>query len=221
MILASFDQRDKPPEVKKMKTGLMALAFGTLSIVAEKLPAIEKAEYLVVQKSGDIELRDYSPSIVAETLVKDDFEDAGSKAFKKLFKYISGDNTTQDKIAMTSPVTQEKRSEKIAMTSPVGQRPTTEGWAVSFMMPASYTMDTIPSPTDPQVVIREIPAYRAAVIQYSGRWTEKNFQEHLALLQDWIVKSEIRAAGEPVWARYDPPFKPWFMRRNEILIPVQ
>jgi hypothetical protein len=204
-----------------MKKGLMALAFGTLAIVAERLPAIEEAEYLVVQKSGDIELRDYSPSIVAETLVKDDFEDAGSKAFKKLFKYISGANTAQDKIAMTSPVAQEKRPEKIAMTSPVGQRAATEGWAVSFMMPASYTMDTIPSPTDPQVVIREIPAYRAAVIQYSGRWTEKNFQEHLALLQDWMVKSEIRAAGEPVWARYDPPFKPWFMRRNEILIPVQ
>jgi hypothetical protein len=204
-----------------MKTGLMALAFGTLAIVAERLPAIEEAEYLVVQKSGDIELRDYSPSIVAETLVQEDFEDAGSTAFKKLFKYISGANTAQDKIVMTSPVSQEKRSEKIAMTSPVGQRPTTEGWAVSFMMPASYTMDTIPSPTDPQVVIREIPAYRAAVIQYSGRWTEKNFQEHLALLQNWIVKSEIRVAGEPVWARYDPPFKPWFMRRNEILIPVQ
>ena len=204
-----------------MKTGIMALAFGMLTIVAEQLPAIEEAEYRVIQKFDDIELRDYSPAIVAETFVNGDFQDAGSRAFRKLFKYISGKNTAQDKIAMTSPVTQEKRPEKIAMTSPVGQRPAKEGWVVSFMMPASYTMDTIPNPTDPQVVIREIPAYRAAVIQYSGRWTEKNFQEHLALLQDWMVKSEIKAAGEPVWARYDPPFKPWFMRRNEILIPVQ
>lgn len=204
-----------------MKTGLMALAFGTLAVVAEKLPAIEEADYQVIQKSGDIELRDYAPSIVAETLVRDDFEGAGSTAFRKLFKYISGDNTAQDKIEMTSPVTQEKRSEKIAMTSPVGQRPTSEGWAVSFMMPAVYTMDTIPSPTDPQVVIREIPAYRAAVIRYSGRWTEKNYKEQLALLQDWILVGDMQATGEPLWARYDPPFKPWFMRRNEILIPVQ
>jgi hypothetical protein len=204
-----------------MKTALMVLIFGTLVMMTEKLSAIEEAEYRVIKKSGDIEVRDYSPSIVAETLVKDDFEDAGSRAFRKLFKYISGENATQDEIAMTSPVAQEKRSEKIAMTSPVGQRSTEEGWAVSFMMPASYTMQTIPSPTDPQVEIREIPAYRAAVIQYSGRWTEKNYREHLALLQEWLVDSEMKSIGEPVWARYDPPFKPWFMRRNEILIPVQ
>jgi len=204
-----------------MKTALMVLIFGTLVMMTEKLSAIEEAEYLVIQKSGNIEVRDYSPSIVAETLVKDDFEDAGSRAFRKLFKYISGENATQDEIAMTSPVAQEKRSEKIAMTSPVGQRPTEEGWAVSFMMPASYTMQTIPSPTDPQIEIREIPAYRAAVIQYSGRWTEKNYRKHLALLLDWLVDSEMRAIGAPVWARYDPPLKPWFMRRNEILIPVQ
>jgi len=88
-------------------------------------------------------------------------------------------------------------------------------------MPASYTMETIPRPTDPAVVIREVPAYRAAVIRYSGRWTGKNYQEHLGILREWILENELQVVGEPVWARYDPPFKPWFMRRNEILIPVQ
>lgn len=199
----------------------LVLSVITLAVFpVESLMAIEEAEYTVIAVVDDIEVRDYEPSIVAETLVDEDFEDAGSRAFRKLFKYISGDNTARDKIAMTSPVSQEKRSEKIAMTSPVEQRPAEDGWAVSFMMPASYTMETIPLPTNPDVVIREIPAYRAAAIRFSGRWTEKNYRKHLAQLKDWISGNGYKAKGEPVWARYDPPFKPWFMRRNEILIAV-
>lgn len=207
--------------MESMKRGLLVCAFGLGVFNVHEVAAIEEAEYIVIHENKDIEVRDYQPSIVAETVVDEDFEDAGNRAFRKLFNYISGDNTAQNRIAMTSPVSQEKRSEKIAMTSPVGQRPAESGWAVSFMMPASYTMDTIPQPTNPDVVIREIPAYRAAAIRFSGRWTQKNYREHLAQLQDWISESEYRAVGEPVWARYDPPFKPWFMRRNEILIPVQ
>jgi effector-binding domain-containing protein len=147
-------------------------------------------------------------------------EDAGNRAFRPLFKYISGDNGSREEISMTSPVSQEKRSEKIAMTAPVSQTESNGGWAVSFMMPAEYTMDTIPQPANSAVRIREVPAYRAAVIRFSGRWTEKNYAEHLAKLQSWITDEQLTIDGEPIWARYDPPFKLWFMRRNEILIPV-
>ncbi|MBT8048352.1 MAG: heme-binding protein [Xanthomonadales bacterium] len=204
-----------------MRKALMVFVFALAAFPMDSLVAIEEAQFTVVHADEDIEVRDYEPSIVAETLVDDDFEDAGGRAFRKLFNYISGDNQAQDKIAMTSPVSQKKRSEKIAMTSPVEQRPAQDGWAVSFMMPASYSMDTIPQPTDPDVFIREVPAYRAAAIRFSGRWTQKNYRKHLEELQNWITKSEYRQMGKPVWARYDPPFKPWFMRRNEILIPVQ
>jgi len=190
-------------------------------MLVEPLRAVEEAEYRVIEKSGDIELRDYSPAIVAETLVNEDFEDAGNRAFRKLFKYISGANAEQDNIAMTTPVAQEKRSAKIAMTAPVSQRSNADGWAVSFMMPAAYTLDTIPRPTDPDIVVREIPAYRAVAIRYSGRWTENNYLDHLEILQDWIANSNLQAIGEPVWARYDPPFKPWFLRRNEIIVAVK
>lgn len=207
--------------MKLVKSTILIFALAAITLMPETLMAIEEAEYTVVSKDGDIEIRDYSASIVAETIIDKDFEAAGNKGFRPLFKYISGDNTRQDKIAMTSPVAQEKRSQKIAMTSPVGQRAEGEGWAVSFMMPASYTMETIPQPTNPAVSIREIPAYRAAAIQYSGRWSEKNYQEHLAKLQAWISDNELEAIGEPAWARYDPPFKPWFMRRNEVLIPIR
>ena len=183
-----------------VKSTILIFTLAAITLIPETLMATEEAEYTVVSKNGDIEIRDYAASIVAETIIDKDFEAAGSKAFRPLFNFISGDNTKQDKIAMTSPVAQEKRSEKISMTSPVGQRAEGEGWAVSFMMPASYTM---------------------AVIQYSGRWSEKNYQEHLVKLQTWISQNDLEIVGEPAWARYDPPFKPWFMRRNEVLIPIR
>jgi len=88
------------------------------------------------------------------------------------------------------------------------------------MMPASYTMDTIPLPDDPAVVLRQIPAHRAAAIRYSGTWSEKAYKKQLALLLEWIEAENLEPMGEPVWARYNSPFSLWFMRRNEILIPI-
>ncbi len=189
-------------------------------LAAESAMAIEEAKYEVVTQDGDFEIRDYAAQIVAEVQVDEEFEDAGNRAFGKLFNYISGANTAQQKIAMTSPVSQEKRGEKIAMTSPVGQRTSGEGWAVSFMMPAKYSMQTIPRPDDPAVVIREIAPHRVAAIRYSGRWTGKNYQQHLEELRAWVAARGLEVAGEPVWARYNPPFTPWFLRRNEILLPL-
>lgn len=168
-----------------------------------------------------IELRDYSPSILAQNVVAGDFEGASSRAFRTLFRYIDGENQARDKIAMTAPVSQERASEKIAMTAPVSQQASGEGWVVSFMMPASYTIETIPQPLDPNVSIRLVPAWRAAAIRYSGRWTDENYQRHLGELLEWMEDQDIEASGAPVWARYNAPFTPWFLRRNEILIPVE
>lgn len=188
--------------------------------MADNLMAIEEAEYTVSVKDTEIEIREYSPSIVAEVIVNGNFEDASNVAFRKLFKYISGDNYSRSKIATTAPVTQKSQSEKIAMTAPVSQRAASQGWAVSFMMPSSYTLDTIPLPVDDSVKLREIPAYRAAAIRYSGTWSEKRYKDHLALLHHWIEENDIETVGQPLWARYNAPFVPWFMRRNEILIPI-
>jgi hypothetical protein len=194
-------------------TVLLALSTGNVM-------AVEEAKYTVTMKQDKLEVREYAPSIVAEVVVIDDFKDASGKAFRTLFNYISGDNTGRNKIAMTTPVTQKPAPEKIAMTSPVGQRQSGEGWAVSFMMPAFYTMETIPLPDDPAVALREIPAHRAAAIRYSGTWSEKAYKKQLALLLEWIETENLEAMGEPVWARYNAPFTPWFMRRNEILVPI-
>jgi hypothetical protein len=182
--------------------------------------ATEEAEYELVRQDGDFELRDYAPQLVAEIAVSGSFSRAGNRAFRPLFNYISGDNTVQGEIAMTAPVSQTAPGEEIAMTTPVGQRESGESWVISFMMPAQYTMDTIPTPTDPAVKLREIPAQRMAVIRYSGRWTEKRYQSHLDELMAWTEVQNFAVTGEPVFARYNGPFTPWFMRRNEILLPV-
>ncbi|AMV71133.1 heme-binding protein [Desulfuromonas carbonis] len=181
--------------------------------------AIEEAPYTVVKADSPFELRDYAPHIVAETPVAGDLESAGSNAFQNLFRYISGANKAQEKIAMTAPVSQSK-GEKIAMTAPVGQQKAGDRWLVSFMMPASYGMATLPIPDDPTVTLREVPARRIAAVRYSGFWSEDNYTENLTKLEAWIQQQGLEAVGEPIWARYNAPFVPWFMRRNEVLIPV-
>jgi effector-binding domain-containing protein len=182
---------------------------------------VEEAQYKLISNTNTFELRDYPPQIVAETEVDGTLEDAGDKAFKRLFGYISGENRSRESISMTTPVTQKPSSEKIAMTAPVGQQRTTGGWALSFMMPRSYTLDALPVPNDPAVRLRQIPARRMACVRYSGTWSEKRYLQYLQELESWIVKNGFKIVGEPVWARYNSPFTPWFLRRNEILIPVE
>ncbi|MBP1746955.1 MAG: hypothetical protein H6Q54_1570 [Deltaproteobacteria bacterium] len=195
-------------------------AAAVIFIGAIDAMAIEEAAYTVVIKDEKFEIRDYAPHILAETFVEGDFEEAGNKAFNVLFGYISGDNRSREKVAMTAPVTQEPKGEKIKMTAPVEQQRVQERWAVSFMMPASYTLETLPEPEDPKVTLRQVPARRMAAVRYSGFWNEKGYLRYKLELESWINENGLTIVGDPIWARYNAPFTPWFMRRNEILIPV-
>lgn len=182
--------------------------------------ALEEPAYQVVEQDGDFELRDYAAYLVAETRVEAGFTDAGNVAFRRLFRYIGGDNQSQEKIAMTAPVTQVE-GEKIAMTVPVTQVAEGERYRVAFIVPSKYTAKTVPVPTDPRVEIREVPAQRVAVWRYSGRWTEQRYDEMEGKLRGAMAARGLTAAGPPVLARYNPPMMPWFLRRNEVLIPVE
>jgi len=183
--------------------------------------AIEKAKYTVLEKNDKIEIRRYEPQIVAETFVDGDLKDAGSEGFRRLFAYISGDNTKKKSISMTAPVEQKERSEKIAMTSPVGQEKLNNQWRITFLMPAEYTLESLPEPTDERVKLVQEPARLVAAIRYSGRWSKEGYEKNKALLQGYMLNHGYTAAGTPIWARYDPPFMPWFMRRNEVLVPLK
>lgn len=191
----------------------------TLLLVGNAM-AVEEAKYSVVRGEDQFELRKYEPHILAETTVDGDFEDAGNAAFGRLFKYISGNNVQQQKVSMTSPVGQAPSSEKIEMTSPVGQQEQNGKWSVSFMMPAYFTPETTPEPKDPAISIRQVPARHIAAVRYSGFWSEKGYRRNLAKLRKWIEEGGLQVVGKPIWARYNPPFMPWFLRRNEILVPV-
>jgi hypothetical protein len=194
----------------------------TLLVCIGAIPAMatEEAPYTVIKREGNFELREYPPLIVAETIVDGELEGAGNKAFRPLFRYISGENKSRDKIAMTAPVSQQQKGEKISMTAPVNQQRVQGKWAVSFTMPESYSMKTLPIPDDPNIKLRQVPARRMAAVRYSGSWSEEKYLLHKEKLEKWINANRLSVTGEPVWARYNAPFTPWFMRRNEILIPV-
>lgn len=204
-----------------LRTMQILLAGAIIIIGTTKVMAIEEAAYTVVKKDNKFEIRDYAPHILAEIIVDDNFEQAGNKAFNRLFRYISGENRSRGKVAMTAPVSQESRGGKIAMTAPVGQQPVQGRWAVSFMMPASYTLETLPEPEDPKISLRQVPAHRMAAVRYSGFWSQKNYLRYKKELESWVHEEGLIIVGDPVWARYNPPFTPWFLRRNEILIPVE
>jgi hypothetical protein len=199
---------------------IKTLAVLIVMLGAGNAMATEEAEYTVVLSDDRFEVRSYEYHILAETRVDGDFEEAGSQAFGRLFKYISGDNKTREEVQMTSPVSQEAAGEEIAMTSPVGQQRENNKWLVSFMMPSSYTIDTIPEPTASDVTLRLVPARHIAAVTYSGFWSEDSYLSNKAELEAWIKQQGLNVVGEPVWARYNPPIMPWFLRRNEILIPI-
>ncbi len=200
--------------------GFALLCVSSLPVVKPAM-AIEKAKYTVLEKEDDFEIRKYDPQIVAETFVEGDLEKAGSEGFRRLYAYISGENTKKQSISMTAPVSQETGSKKIAMTAPVKQEMKDNRWRITFLMPAEFTLETLPEPNDTRVRLTEESGRLMVAVRYSGTWSQEGYEENRAQLEEYIQKRGLTKTGEPVWARYDPPFMPWFLRRNEVLIPIE
>jgi len=196
--------------------------LAALLITGENAMGLEQPEYTVLYKDGAIEYRQYEPYLVSETVIQDadDYSDAGNEGFRRLFRYITGSNEGQAKIAMTAPVAQAPSSEKIAMTVPVQQVDSAEGWRVAFMLPTEYTLETAPAPTDERVEIKAMPGRLMAVLRYTGRWTESNFSNKQAALRDAIDSESIESIGEFQRALYNPPYTLPFLRRNEVMVEV-
>ena len=167
----------------------------TLLVASMPSRAIEEPAYEVTRTMGDVELRQYAPYVVAEVVMTGSAAEAGNKAFPILAGYIFGKNKGEKKLAMTAPVTQTAAPVKLAMTAP---------------------LDTAPEPIDQRITLRQIAPSRVAVIRYSGFWSDANYNKHLAQLEETLKKAGIPWSGEPVYSRYNPPFTPWFLRRNEI-----
>ncbi len=108
---------------------------------------------------------------------------------------------------MTAPVVQESGGEP-------------DRHVVAFVMPAEYTLETLPAPSDPRIRIREVPAQVAAATTFTGRWSEPIYRHQLAGLRRALTRAGLDVVGPPRFARFNPPWTPWFLRHNEVVLPV-
>ncbi|NPC41579.1 heme-binding protein [Nocardioides sp. zg-1230] len=168
----------------------------------------EQQPYEVVREYADFELRRYPDHVVAETRVTGSFEGAGNTSFRRLVGYIGGRNTQSRKVAMTAPVVQETEDESAGR------------FVVGFVMPAGFDLASAPDPTDPDVRMRAVPAQTAAALTFSGRWTRERYDEHARGLLTALDAAGLDVVGPARFARFDPPWTPWFLRRNEVVVPV-
>ena len=194
---------------------LIFLHLGVTVNAALDLIKLEEPNYEVIKRYPKFELRKYKPHLVAEVRVDGGFEKAGNKAFKLLAGYIFGKNQS---VTMKSA-----GNEKMKMTAPVNMISDPKednAYYVQFFMPSKYTRDTLPIPNDKRVKIQTVDGGLIAALKYSGTWAHRRYLRKEAQLLKELEKEGYSASGEPVFARYNSPFSLWFMRRNEVLIPV-
>lgn len=192
---------------------------------------VAEPAYDVVRSDGDIEIRRYQPMIVATVVVSGTRREAANAGFRKLADFIFGANRPAQKIDMTAPVLQApaaggtggggRAGEKIDMTAPVLQEPTSaDRWTVGFVMPARYTLDSLPKPTSGEIEISRRPAETLAVIRFSGVPNQSVLDRKTTELRRWLASEGMTPKGEPRFAFYDPPWTLPFMRRNEVMFEI-
>lgn len=201
---------------------LPVLACLLLSLVAGgNALAYESPEHRVVATAEGYEVREIAPHLAVETTVPGTYAQARNRAFRRLFDYIRGDNTVRAKVDMTVPVTSRPASQEIAMTVPVTSAPSAGGHSMQFVLPRAFDRDSAPVPNDPQVRLVEVPAERVAVRRFSGLSSEDNWREEEAELLAALRRDGLEPAGPSRLAVYNGPLTPWFMRRNEVVVPLR
>ena len=187
--------------------GLLAAGLALVAFWYVQTRNVEIAPYAVIETDGDIELRAYPALVVAEVTRTGSRDEAVRSGFGPLARYIFARERSGGKIAMTAPVTQTGNS---------GQ------WTVRFVMPAGLSLDSLPKPAaGSDVKLAEVPPGRFAAIRFSGWWSDDLFTAKNSALLAWMNKRGFIPAGEPVFAYYNDPFTPGFLRRNEILYALQ
>jgi len=202
-----------------MKTTLFALLL-ILLLAGGPAMAVEEPPYTTLLHENDFELRSYPSLVVAEVTVTGDRGSAANRGFRLLAGYIFGANTERQSIAMTAPVV-ETRSQTIPMTAPVLQTAASGAWTIRFTMPGRFTLDALPIPNNPAVRLLKAPAARLAVVRFSGLIREAVFDRKVQDLEGFIKAHKLKPSGPPSLAQYDPPWTLWFLRRNEVMIPVE
>jgi SOUL heme-binding protein len=200
------------------RRGIGAALLTTLALALIPMPshATPEPDFQVTRQLADIEVRQYAAYTVAEVEVPGPADDAGGQAFPILAGYIFGKNKGERTYEMTAPVTRSAAPVKLEMNAPVTQTTAPGGFLVQFVLPKGVTVASAPEPLDARVRLREVPPSRVAVIRYSGFWSQSNDAQHLARLEAALREAGLAWTGAPVYSRYNAPYTPWFLRRNEI-----
>ena len=202
-----------------MTPSLHRLLCAALLLTGLNAMAIEEPKFTVLSKEGGVELRQYAPFLIAETVVEGDMDEASNRGFRLIADFIFGNNQAADnsgssaKIAMTAPVTLEPQQDSVNMQ-------TAKQWLVKFVMPSQYTLASIPKPKNNAVSLREIPSKHYVVLKYSGFNTQSKVQAKSMEASDWARKKNLKTIAAPQLSRYDPPWTLPMLRRNEIMIEV-
>ncbi len=183
---------------------------------------VEQAKYTVIKKKKDYEIRKYPAHIVAQTTVKGAYDEALYKGFRNVAGYIFGGNVKKENIPMTAPVTERRNlSERIAMTAPVMEKKEGESHVIAFVMPGSYTIDTLPTPTNSKVQIVKVPEKKFAVIRFTWYHSEKRIKKFSQKLLAALSRDGVEHHGSPVYAGYNAPWTPPWLVRNEVMIELE
>lgn len=213
---------------------LAAIALGLFAVLAVAgmlvfvyvVQNVETPDYRVLVADKPFELRDYPAMVVAEAVRSGTRREGLGAGFRPLARYIFAKERAGPKIAMTAPVEQQEApaqedAERIAMTAPVTQSRTETGaWAVRFIMPSGLGLEDLPTPAATGISLRRVPERRMAAVRFSGRTTDAMLAEREKELREWIAARGLRTAGSAVYAYYNDPFTPGFLRRNEVLIEI-
>ena len=181
---------------------VVPVLLGAVWLVSTSRAATETPDYAVVKKEGKIEIRDYPELMVATAPMKSDMDNS----FMTLFRFITGANEQKQKISMTSPVLIRSEKEKKTM---------------SFIVPKETAEKGVPKPTGDLVTISKIKAARFVTLRFSGKRSSETEVKAIGTLQAWMKEQKMAAKGEPVFAYYDPPWTPTFMRRNEVMVRIE
>ena len=188
------------PRVSILIAVLIPLGVAIFWLVNTSRAATETPDYQVVRADGKFEIRDYPTLMTARTPMASGGMNGG---FGQLFQFITGSNETEQKIEMTAPVLIETTNDQKTM---------------SFIMPKATVEKGVPKPKGDDVTLGKVEAARFAVFRFSGGRTSENEVNAVKELRKWLEREKPDTDGEPMFAYYDPPWTPTFMRRNEVMI---
>ncbi len=217
---------------KVILIGLSVVVITGLLLSGTIMSQVDEPKFKVEEASGDIEIRAYEPMILAQVTIDGVRKEAIREGFLLIADYIFGNNLSVEEALFVEEDVSSAKGQKIAMTAPVLQQPhdahktekvsddgeKSNSWLVSFVMPNTHTLDTLPKPLNPHVKLISVPAKRFVVIRFSGLAEDSSIDDKIERLKAYVSTHKLKTKGAPLYAFYNPPWTLPILRRNEVLL---